>query len=180
MVPDLIYCVQRPLNYAIVDEVDNILIDEARTPLIISGQAEESAELYERFARVVPRLKPKTDYTIDQKTRTVAITEDGIDKIEQALGVDNIYADMELTRHLENALKAHALFKLRQRLHGARRRGADRRRVHRPRAGRAGATARVCTRPSRPRKASRSSARTARWRPSPSRTTSASTRSSPA
>jgi preprotein translocase subunit SecA len=110
MVPDLVYAVQRPLNYAIVDEVDNILIDEARTPLIISGQAEESVELYERFARIVPRLKAETDYVIDQKGRTVAITEDGIDKIEQMLGVKNVYEDMELTRHLENALKAHALF----------------------------------------------------------------------
>ncbi len=112
MVPDLQMCVQRDLNYAIVDEVDNILIDEARTPLIISGQAEESAELYKQFARVVPRLRPEDDYTIDAKSRTVAITEDGIDKVERMLGVANIYDDMELTRHLENALKAHALFKL--------------------------------------------------------------------
>jgi preprotein translocase subunit SecA len=112
MVPDLKFCVQRPLHYAIVDEVDNILIDEARTPLIISGQAEESAELYKQFARVVPRLRPEEDYTIDAKSRTVAITEDGIDKVERMLGVANIYDDMELTRHLENALKAHALFKL--------------------------------------------------------------------
>jgi preprotein translocase subunit SecA len=112
MVPDLTYCVQRPLNFAIVDEVDNILIDEARTPLIISGQAEESAETYKQFARLVPRLKPEDDYTIDAKTRTVAITEPGIDKIERMLGIQNIYDDIELTRHLENALKAHALFKL--------------------------------------------------------------------
>jgi preprotein translocase subunit SecA len=112
MVPDLIYAVQRPLNYAIVDEVDNILIDEARTPLIISGQAEESVDLYVRFARAVPRLKPETDYTVDAKSRTVAITEEGIDKIERILGVENIYDDMEQTRHLENALKAHAVFKL--------------------------------------------------------------------
>jgi preprotein translocase subunit SecA len=112
MVPDLRYCVQRDLNFAIVDEVDNILIDEARTPLIISGQAEESAELYQRFARLVPRLRAEEDYTIDEKSRTVAITESGIDKIEHLLGVENIYNDMELTRHLENALKAHALFKL--------------------------------------------------------------------
>ncbi|HEY7021641.1 MAG TPA: DEAD/DEAH box helicase, partial [Ktedonobacterales bacterium] len=112
MVPDLVYAVQRPLHYAIVDEVDNILIDEARTPLIISGQAEESVDLYVRFARAVPRLKPETDYTVDEKSRTVAITEEGIDKIERVLGVDNIYDDMEMTRHLENALKAHAVFKL--------------------------------------------------------------------
>ena len=112
MVPDLRYAVQRDLNYAIVDEVDNILIDEARTPLIISGQAEESAELYKQFARIVPRLKREDDYTIDEKSRTVAITESGIDKLERMLGIPNIYDDMELTRHLENALKAHALFKL--------------------------------------------------------------------
>jgi preprotein translocase subunit SecA len=111
MVPDLIYCVQRDLNFAIVDEVDNILIDEARTPLIISGQAEESAELYKAYARVVPRLKPEEDYTIDAKSRTVAITESGIDKVESMLGLPNLFADMEHTRHLENALKAHALFK---------------------------------------------------------------------
>jgi preprotein translocase subunit SecA len=112
MARDLIEAVQRPLNYAIVDEVDNILIDEARTPLIISGQAEESVDLYVKFAHTVPRLKPEVDYTIDAKSRTVAITEEGIDKMERLLGVENIYDDMELTRHLENALKAHAIFKL--------------------------------------------------------------------
>jgi preprotein translocase subunit SecA len=111
MVPDIQYCSQRELHYAIVDEVDNILIDEARTPLIISGQAEESAEVYIKFARAVPRLRPEEDYEIDLKGRTVSITEAGIDKVERMLGVKNIYEDMELTRHLENALKAHALFK---------------------------------------------------------------------
>jgi preprotein translocase subunit SecA len=111
MAPDLAYCVQRPLNYAIVDEVDNILIDEARTPLIISGQAEESAELYIRFAKLVPRLKEEEDYLIDVKSRTVAILDSGIEKIERMLGVKNIYADMNLIRYLENALKAHAIFK---------------------------------------------------------------------
>jgi len=111
MAPDLAYCVQRPLNYAIVDEVDNILIDEARTPLIISGQAEESAEMYARFARLVPRLQEEEDYLIDLKSRTVAILDSGIEKMERMLGVKNIYADMNLTRYLDNALKAHALFK---------------------------------------------------------------------
>jgi preprotein translocase subunit SecA len=111
MVPDLALCVQRPLYYGIVDEVDNILIDEARTPLIISGQAEESMDLYVKFARVTPRLRPETDYTIDEKFRTVAITDSGIDRVEKMLGIGNIYDNMELTRHLENALKAHALFK---------------------------------------------------------------------
>ena len=111
MVPDLIFASQRELNYAIVDEVDNILIDEARTPLIISGQGEESVDLYTKFARLAPRLKEDDDYVIDAKTRTVAITDSGIDTIEKLLGVSNLYEDMELTRHLENALKAHALFK---------------------------------------------------------------------
>jgi preprotein translocase subunit SecA len=111
MVPDLSYMAQRDLNYAIVDEVDNILIDEARTPLIISGQAEESVDLYVRFARLAPVLKEDDDYVIDLKSKTVAITEAGIDKVERRLNVRNIYEDMDLTRHLENALKAHALFK---------------------------------------------------------------------
>ena len=111
MVPDLIYASQRELNFAIVDEVDNILIDEARTPLIISGQAEESVDLYIKFARLAPRLRAEDDYVIDAKSRTVAITDSGIDTIEHLLGVGNLYEDMELTRHLENALKAHALFK---------------------------------------------------------------------
>ncbi len=111
MVPDLMYACQRELNFAIVDEVDNILIDEARTPLIISGQGDESAELYTKFARFAPRLKAEQDYVIDLKGRTVAITDSGIDTIERLLGVANVYEDMELTRHLENALKAHALFK---------------------------------------------------------------------
>src|SRR5260370_6023822 len=112
MVPDLRLCAQRAVRYAIVVEVDNILIDEARTPLIIAGQAEESAETYKQFARIVPRLRQSDDYEIDAKTKTVAITDAGIDKIERMLGVSNVYDDIELTRHLENALKAHALFKL--------------------------------------------------------------------
>ena len=110
MASDLAYYVQRDLNFAIVDEVDNILIDEARTPLIISGQAEESAELYVRFARVVPRLKEGEDYSVDLKDKAVSITDAGIDKVEQAMGLRNLYDDMELTRHLENALKAAVLF----------------------------------------------------------------------
>jgi preprotein translocase subunit SecA len=111
MAPDLAFCSQRPLNYAIVDEVDNILIDEARTPLIISGQAEESAEMYAKFARLVPRLKEEEDYLVDLKFRTASILDSGIEKIERMLGVKNIYADMNLTRYLDNALKAHALFR---------------------------------------------------------------------
>ena len=112
MVGDLSQCVQRELYYAIVDEVDNILIDEARTPLIISGEAEESTRDYERFARIVRGLRRDVDYTIDEKERIVEITEEGINKVEQALGIANLYDDenSELTPYLDNALKAHALF----------------------------------------------------------------------
>ncbi|HEX3044362.1 MAG TPA: preprotein translocase subunit SecA [Bacillota bacterium] len=105
--------VQRELNYAIVDEVDSILIDEARTPLIISGQAEESNDLYYRFARVVPRLRKDEDYNIDEKARTVAITEEGVAKVEKIMGVENLYEDTntELVHHLTQALKAKELMK---------------------------------------------------------------------
>ncbi|MBC7234490.1 MAG: preprotein translocase subunit SecA, partial [Chloroflexi bacterium] len=113
MVLDLRECVQRELYYAIVDEVDNILIDEARTPLIISGQAEESTEQYRQFARIVERLRPEIDYVVNEKERTVTATEEGINKVERALGIDNLYAPehFELTPYLENALRAKALFK---------------------------------------------------------------------
>jgi preprotein translocase subunit SecA len=105
--------VQRELNYAIVDEVDNILIDEARTPLIISGQGQESTDHYVQFARWAPRLQPETDYTIEEKTRTVILTETGIEKIEKLAGVKNIYAEenLELTRYMENAIKAYIIYK---------------------------------------------------------------------
>ena len=113
MVWDLSQRVQRELHYAIVDEVDNILIDEARTPLIISGPAEESAAEYRRFARLVENLREGEDYTVDEKMRSVALTDQGIEKIERALGIENIYAPghYELTSYLENALKAKALFR---------------------------------------------------------------------
>ena len=119
MVLELDQRVQRDRAFAIVDEVDNILIDEARTPLIISGQAEESADLYFTFARLVPRLKPRPegeeeggDYFVDLKDKAVSSTEDGITKIEQLLGVANLYdADPRLARHFDSALKAHALYK---------------------------------------------------------------------
>ena len=105
--------VQRELHYAIVDEVDNILIDEARTPLIISGQGQESTDQYVQFARWAPRLQPETDYTIEEKTRTVILTEEGIEKIEKLAGVKNIYSEenLDLTRYMENAIKAHIIFK---------------------------------------------------------------------
>jgi len=113
MVLDLSQCVQRELHYAIVDEVDNILIDEARTPLIISGEAEESTSEYQRFARIASSLRPSTDYVVDEKQRIVSITEEGIARVERELGVDNLYAPehFELTPYLDNALKARALFR---------------------------------------------------------------------
>ncbi len=119
MVIELDQRVQRDKSFAIVDEVDNILIDEARTPLIISGQAEESADLYFTFARLVPRLKERPegadeggDYFIDLKDKAVSSTEEGIEKMEGWLGVENMYdADPRLARHFEQALRAHALYK---------------------------------------------------------------------
>ncbi|WP_418790995.1 preprotein translocase subunit SecA [Phosphitispora sp. TUW77] len=105
--------VQRDLYYAIVDEVDSILIDEARTPLIISGQSAKAADLYYRMAKIVPRLKKDQHFTVDEKAHTVILTEDGVAAVEQFLGVQNLYEDehIELTHHLNQALKAHALMK---------------------------------------------------------------------
>jgi preprotein translocase subunit SecA len=105
--------VQRDFHYAIVDEVDSILIDEARTPLIISGPAEESTDKYYRLNKVIPRLKREEDYTVDEKARTAALTEEGVARAEKILGIDNLYDPkfMEVLHHLNQALKAHALFK---------------------------------------------------------------------
>ncbi|WP_027416097.1 preprotein translocase subunit SecA [Aneurinibacillus terranovensis] len=106
--------VQRDLNYCIVDEVDSILIDEARTPLIISGEAEKSTELYYVAARFVTRLKEEEDYTIDLKANSVALTEEGVNKVEQAFNIDNLY-DSEhilLNHHINTALKARVLMKI--------------------------------------------------------------------
>ncbi|MDQ3870631.1 MAG: preprotein translocase subunit SecA, partial [Chloroflexota bacterium] len=118
MVDDLSQRVQRGRYFAIIDEVDNILIDEARTPLIISGQAEESEDLYYQFARLVPRLRPRPegdeeggDYFVDLKERAVSPTEEGIAKMERLLNVPNLYDDPRLTRYFDQALKAHALYK---------------------------------------------------------------------
>jgi preprotein translocase subunit SecA len=113
MVWDLRDCVQRGLNYAIVDEIDNILIDEARTPLIISGPAEESTDKYALFARLVPRLVRDQDFVIEEKTRSISLTEEGIAKMERWLGLENLYdpANYELTHYLDQALKAEFLFK---------------------------------------------------------------------
>jgi preprotein translocase subunit SecA len=113
MVYDLAQQVQRGFNYAIVDEVDSILIDEARTPLIISAPDVESSKWYEEFARIIPKLNPKTDYEIDEKMRVVTLTEEGINKIEKILGMGNIYEEkgIKYLHHLEQALRAEVLFK---------------------------------------------------------------------
>ncbi|MEN6430296.1 MAG: preprotein translocase subunit SecA [Coriobacteriales bacterium] len=105
--------VQRGHHYAIVDEVDSILIDEARTPLIISGAGTKSADTYKAFARVVPRLKPDVDFELDEAKRTVAPTEEGIRKVEEMLGIEDLYADPsgQLVNHLQQALKAQFHFK---------------------------------------------------------------------
>ena len=105
--------VQRTHSFAIVDEVDSILIDEARTPLIISGPAEESTEKYYIIDRLFPRLKKEEDFTIDEKNRTVAITESGVEKAEKFLNLPNLYdpANMDMIHHIYQALKAHTLFK---------------------------------------------------------------------
>ncbi len=105
--------VQRGHHYAIVDEVDSILIDEARTPLIISGPSERSADLYKLFAKLVPKLKEGRDYEVDEKTRTVVITEEGVARVEETLKIDNLYdpQNISLVNHLHQALRAHTLFK---------------------------------------------------------------------
>ncbi len=105
--------VQRDPNYSIVDEVDSILIDEARTPLIISGEADKPTDLYYRVAKVIPRLKPEQDYHVNEKDRVVNLTEEGVSRVEKMLGVENLYEDIhtELSHHVNQALKAHALFK---------------------------------------------------------------------
>jgi preprotein translocase subunit SecA len=105
--------VQRDFNYAIVDEVDSILVDEARTPLIISGPSEESTDKYYRINQIIPRLRRDKDYTIDEKSRTVALTEEGVARAENYLKVQNLFEprNIELLHHVNQALKAHALFK---------------------------------------------------------------------
>ena len=114
MADDLSQKVQRSHHFAIVDEVDSILIDEARTPLIISAPDTESTRLYETFSKIVPRLKENIDYNIDEKMRAVTLTEEGIDKVEKTLGLGNIYTEggIKYVHHLEQALRARALFKL--------------------------------------------------------------------
>jgi preprotein translocase subunit SecA len=124
MVWELAQCVQRELHYAIVDEVDNILIDEARTPLIISGPAEASSEYYAKFAQIVRQLRPSTfepkpgeeadgDYYIEEKVRNAVLTEHGIERVEHTLGIGNLFSPehAELTPYLDNALRAHAIYR---------------------------------------------------------------------
>ena len=104
---------EKLFHYAIVDEVDSILIDEARTPLIISGPAEESTDLYYRIDRIVPRLRRDLDFTVDEKTRTVTLTEEGVPSVEKLLQVDNLYepSQMHILHHVYQALRAHTLYK---------------------------------------------------------------------
>ena len=105
--------VQRDFHYAIVDEVDSILIDEARTPLIISGPSDESTDKYYRINQIIPGLRRERDYTIDEKARAVVLTEEGVARVEKALKVQNLYdpRNIELLHHVNQALKAHTLFK---------------------------------------------------------------------
>src|SRR6266516_4801792 len=110
---DLESMVQRDAVYAIVDEVDSILIDEARTPLIISGPSEESPGKYYAVDRIVPRLKKETDYQVDEKQHTAVLTEEGVLHAEKLLNVDNLYDpnNMDVLHHVNQAVRAHALYK---------------------------------------------------------------------
>jgi len=105
--------VQRPLNYAIIDEVDSILIDEARTPLIISGQADSSPELYRVVNDIIPYLRKDEDYLVDEENRSVTLTDQGIESVERRLKIDNLYAPehLDLVHHVSKALQAHTLYK---------------------------------------------------------------------
>lgn len=103
---------QRPHHFAIVDEIDSILIDEARTPLIISAPSADAEQLYDRFASIANSLEKERDYTVDEKNKQIALTDEGIERAEKALGIDNIYTDqgVKLVHHLETAVRAKALF----------------------------------------------------------------------
>ena len=173
---------QRGHHFAIVDEVDSILIDEARTPLIISGAGTQAAETYNKFARVMPGLVPEVDFDMDEAKKTINATESGLEKIEAMLGIDDIYADPsgQLANHLQQALKAQFLFHRDVDYVVVDGEVEDRRRVHRPHHGGPplvrgpapgdGGQGRACS----------CARRTRRSPPSRCRTTSASTRSSPA
>ncbi|MGB9012255.1 MAG: preprotein translocase subunit SecA [Aeromicrobium sp.] len=113
MADDIAECVQRGHHYAVVDEVDSILIDEARTPLIISGPTEDEVKWYGEFARIIGRMSPEVHYDVDEKKRTIAVTEEGISLVEDQLGIDNLYdtVNTPLISFLNNAIKAKELFK---------------------------------------------------------------------
>ncbi len=112
MAPTLDHCVMRDLHFVIVDEVDSILIDEARTPLIISAPAEESNALYQKYAQIMKSLKENEDFNVDEKMNAATFSEQGIDRVEKALGIENLYAVGDNTQHYaESALKAWALYK---------------------------------------------------------------------
>lgn len=106
------HMVQRPLHYSIIDEVDSILIDEARTPLIISGEGDKPTDLYYRIAKFIPRLEAEKDYKVDEKAHIVTLTEEGVRRVETYFNVENLSEDMELAHHVNQGLKAHALMKL--------------------------------------------------------------------
>src|SRR5580765_7479503 len=110
---DLAQCVQRGHQFCIVDEVDSILIDEARTPLIISGPSEESTDKYAKIDKIIPKLIQDIDYTLDEKHRTATLTEEGVSKCERLLSLGNLYdpAHMETIHHVYQALRAHTLYK---------------------------------------------------------------------
>ena len=131
--------VQRGHFYAVVDEVDSILIDEARTPLIISGPADASSKWYGDFAQLVKRLRADDHYEVDEKKRTIGIHEAGVEKVEDFLGIDNLYESVNtpLIGYLNNADPRQRALREGQGLRRHERRGAHRRRAHRPHAGRA-------------------------------------------
>ena len=103
--------VQRPLNYAIIDEVDSILIDEARTPLIISGEGDKPTDLYYRIAKFIPRLVNEDDYKVDEKANVVTLTEEGVKKVEKHFAIDNLSENMEIAHHVNQGLRAQTLMK---------------------------------------------------------------------
>src|SRR5207253_255593 len=105
--------VQRELHYAVVDEVDSILIDEARTPLIISGPSEESTDKYYIVNKIIPGLIKDRDFNVDEKARSVTLTDEGVEKVEKKLGVPNLYdpEQIETLHHVEQALRGHTLYR---------------------------------------------------------------------
>src|SRR5665647_1432437 len=104
--------VQRPLNYAIIDEVDSILVDEARTPLIISGEGDKPTDLYYKIAKFIPRLENEQDYKVEEKQHLVTLTEEGVQRVEKYFAIENLAEDMELAHHVNQGLRAHTLMRL--------------------------------------------------------------------